>query len=332
MTEETILINLNSANAIKNNGSYLSDVYFNFQNIIKNTNKILEIDISVSNAQIPYSFYNINIYNNKLNITYNTIPYTLTLTRGNYNATNLISEIQTQFINNGITIVITISSITGTLLLSISTGTLILNSIGSTIYKVLGLEIGTNYTITNITPLTSPYPLNLLGTLQLKICSYNLITTNYDSSNMTTLNSLCNIPIESATFGIILYDNITNIKSRLNMTQIDGFDILILDDNNNPINFNNVDWSINLLITLIKEREQKNELINGDFYDYIKPDVLDTTNAGLSDFDNKITHILDDTNDTTNDLTTEPINDPMNSLDLLMYNNKMNPITGLMYN
>ena len=41
--DETILINLNSINAIQNNGSYLSDVYFNFKNIIRDVDDILEI-------------------------------------------------------------------------------------------------------------------------------------------------------------------------------------------------------------------------------------------------------------------------------------------------
>jgi hypothetical protein len=170
--DETILINLNSKDAIKNNGSFLSDVYFNFKNIIKDMDEVLEIQVTVSNAQIPYSFYNVNVYNNVLAGTYNGNPYSLTLTRGNYNATNLISEIQTQFTNAGITgTTITISNITGTLQITVSSGTLILTSNGSTIYKVLGLENGINYTA----PFTAPYPLNLLGTLRLRICSYELI-------------------------------------------------------------------------------------------------------------------------------------------------------------
>ena len=245
---ETMLINLNAGNALKNNGSFLSDVYFNFKNVIQDVDNLLEVEISVANAQIPYSFYNINVYNNVLNIDYNGTPYTLTLTRGNYNATNLITEINTQLINAGITgVIITISSITGTLSIS-SGGTLIFLSLGSTIYQVLGLETGTNYTA----PFIAPYPLNLLGTLRLRICSYELITYNLDSTSMTTLNVLATIPIESSTFGVILYDNISNIKTRLNNTQLDGFDILILDDNNNPVNFNGVSWCISLLITMTK--------------------------------------------------------------------------------
>jgi hypothetical protein len=325
--DETILINLNSANAIQNNGTFLSDVYFNFKNILKDMDNVLEIQVAVSNAQIPYSFYNINVYNNVLNIDYNGTPYILTLTRGNYNATNLITEITTQFLNAGITVTITISSITGTIQISVSSGTLQILSLGSTIYKVLGLEIGTNYSITVATPFTALYPLNLLGTLRLRVCSYELITYNLDSTNMASLNCLATIPIESATFGVILYDNITNIKTRLNNPQLDGFDILILDDDNNPVNFNNQPWCLSLTITSTKERQEKLDATKINFYDYIdnlrksQGDIMrndePTPDETVSDIPN--TPNMDESNNTTD-----------NSLDLLLYENKIDPITGLL--
>jgi hypothetical protein len=317
--DETILINLNSKDAIQNNGSFLSDVYFNFKNIIKELDDVLEIQVSISNAQIPYSFYNINVYNNILTGTYNGTPYILTLTRGNYNATNLITEITTKFLNAGITVNITISNITGTLSVSVSSGTLILNSSGSTIYKVLGLEIGTNYTA----PFTAPYPLNLLGTLRLRVCSYELITYNLDSTNMTSLNCLATIPIESATFGVILYDNITNIKTRLNNSQLDGFDILILDDDSNPVNFNNVSWCISVLITLTKQRIVKTDKTN--FYDYFKEFQMLNNQQPEQQEEQKQTEQPEQ----TEPIITGNITDD-NSLDLLLYNNGIDPNTGLL--
>ena len=265
--EESKIINLNSSNAIKNNGSFLSNVYFNFKNIIEDNDDVIDIKVSVTNAQIPFSFYNINVYNNILSINYNSTDYLLTLTRGNYNATNLITEIQNKLISNGLTnITITISSVTGCLLFTVSSGTLILKYNTSTIFTVLGLD-NVDYTITST--LNAPFPLNLLGTLRLRICSYELITYNLDSSTGGTLNVLSTIPIEAPTFGIILYDNITNVQTKLNNNQLDGFDIIILDDNNNEVNFNNTNWTITILLTFIKKiRERKD---TKKFEDYIKP-------------------------------------------------------------
>jgi len=332
---ETMLINLNSANAIQNNGSFLSDVYFNFKNVIQDVDNLLEVEISVANAQIPYSFYNVNIYNNVLAIDYNGTPYTLTLTRGNYNATNLITEINTQFINAGIIdVTITISNITGTIQIS-STGTLQFLSVGSTIYSVLGLETGTDYTA----PFTAPYPLNLLGTLRLRVCSYELITYNLDSTSMTTLNVLATIPIESATFGVILYDNISNIKTRLNNSQLDGFDILILDDNNNPINFNGVPWCISLLITMTKER-QIHPYDKKKFFDFVDnvASVAPTKTEPEPEPEPEPER-QEDVSPYGDNPEPEPT-DESNSLDLLLYNNgidtrgrisdSVDPITGLL--
>ena len=335
---ETMLINLNATNATQNNGTFLSNVYFNFKNVIQDVDNLLEVEISVANAQIPFSFYNINVYNNVLSIDYNGTPYTLTLTRGNYNATNLITEINTQLINAGITTVtITISSITGTILITESSGTLQIFSSGSTIYSVLGLEIGTDYIIDNLTPLSALYPLNLLGTLRLRVCSYELITYNLDSTSMTTLNVLATIPIESATFGVILYDNITNIKTRLNNTQLDGFDILILDDNNNPVNFNNVPWCISLLITMTKER-QIHPYDKKNFFDFVN--MSSDANQSPPDANQSIDETPEpepepERPEGVGDFIDAPEPEPeqiddSNSLDLLLYDNKLDPITGLL--
>ena len=93
---ETKIINLNSKNSIKNNSTFLSDVSFTFSGLLKDEEDIIERYISIQNAQIPFSFYNINIYNNILVIQIISTIYTLTLTRGNYNTSTLITEIQTQ--------------------------------------------------------------------------------------------------------------------------------------------------------------------------------------------------------------------------------------------
>lgn len=245
---ETKIINLNSKNSIKNNSTFLSDVSFTFSGLLKDEEDIIERYISIQNAQIPFSFYNINIYNNILVIQIISTLYTLTLTRGNYNATSLITEIETQLTANSITdLTLSISSTTGLLTFTKTTGSFSLISSGSTIYEVLGFVVGTNYTSTS-QKLTAPYPLNLLGTLRLRICSYELSTNNIDFGLIT-------LPIETGNFGLIQYTNITNIKATLNNTSLDGFDISIIDDDNNYINFNNINWTMTFVLTLVRKRQ-----------------------------------------------------------------------------
>jgi len=45
--------------------------------------------ISIKNAVIPYSFYNINITNSKLNYVVDGVSYSINLTFGNYNVNTL---------------------------------------------------------------------------------------------------------------------------------------------------------------------------------------------------------------------------------------------------
>ena len=247
---ETKIINLNSKTGIKNNSTFLSDVFFPFSGILKDDDDIIERYISIQNAQIPFSFYNINIYNNLLVIQIISTIYTLTLTRGNYNATTLITEIQTQSTANGITdLTLSISATTGILTFTKATGSFTIRSSSSTIYEVLGFVVGTNYNSVS-SKINAPFPLNLLGTLRLRICSYELSTNDIDFRLIT-------LPIETGNFGLIQYTNITNIKATLNNPSLDGFDISILDDDNNYVNFNNINWTMTFVLTLIRRRPNK---------------------------------------------------------------------------
>ena len=310
---ETKIINLNSKNSIKNNSTFLSDVYFPFSGLLKDEEDILERYISIQNAQIPFSFYNINVYNNILIIQISTTVYTLTLTRGNYNATTLITEIQTQLTNNGITdITLSISPTTGILTFTKTTGSFTLISSGSTIYEVLGFVVGINYT-SAVQQIIAPYPLNLLGTLRLRICSYEISTNNIDFTLIT-------IPIETGNFGLIQYTNITNIKATLNNLSLDGFDISIIDDDNNYINFNNINWTMTFVLTLIRKRPI---ISPTKFIDVVKSNIETNIEDTKSDENeaNQEEQVNEEPIQEEEYATEEPIRD---DLDLLLYNNRGN--------
>ena len=105
--------------------------------------------------------------------------------------------------------------------------------------------------------MTPPFPLNLLGTLNIKITSSEIAVSNIDSVVGGNFNILASLPIEAGNFGLILYDNISNIQSPLKNLSLDGFDIKLLDDDNNLINFNNCDWSITIVLNITRERQEK---------------------------------------------------------------------------
>lgn len=254
---ENRLINLNAENATQKNGDFLSSVYFQFNGLLKDEPDIQAVYISVQNAQFPYSFYNVNIYNNLLQISADANPaVVLTLTRGNYNANTLITEIQTQLTAAGITdITITISSITGLLTFTKASGTFTLFYAGSTSFKVLGFNPALDYTSTG-SVLVAPYPLNLLGTLKLRIASYSLPISSLDSSVDGNLNILASIPINAGNFGLIMYENANNIQSTLDLKILDNFDLEILDDDGNLVNFNGAYWTITMLMSIERSPRQ----------------------------------------------------------------------------
>ena len=316
------LINLSSDNATQNNGTFLSDVNFKFQGLLADESDIEEVTISIQNAQIPSSFYNVNVYNNILNITYNATPYSLTLTRGNYNSTTLINEILAKLTAISISdITISISSVTGILTFTRAGGlNFSINSTG-TLNKVLGFVVGTTYTSVGGI-LVAPFPLNLLGLLKLKIASYEIQTGNYDSTVNGSLNILATIPIEAGSFGVILYDNISNTESIIRNPTLDGFDLQILGDDNNLVNFNNVGWNITLLLNLTRRRQEKSNTV---FSKIVQP-----INQPLSLIDNKLAMQsnpqLEESNlgsitQGTHEALPEPAEDlGDSSLDLLLYN------------
>lgn len=321
---EQQLINLSSDNATLNNGTFLSDVNFNFVGLLKDDKDVEMVEISVQNAQIPISFYNINVYNNILIITYDSIDYTLTLIRGNYNSTTLINEIISKLSAQGITdITIAISSITGILTFT-RAGTLnfTINSTG-TLNKVLGFELNTNYTST-LGILIAPYPLNLLGILKLKIASYELQTSNYDSSVEGNLNILSVLPIEAGSFGLIIYDNIANNQSVIKNPTLDGFDLKIYGDDNNLVNFNNIGWNITLLLSLTKVKKERSKT---NFKEIISPILQFLNNVkenqdAQGNQDNQENQDAQQNQENQENQETqvlEDFGDP--SLDLLLYNN-----------
>lgn len=310
---ENRLINLNSSNAIKNNGDYNSDVYFNFVGLLKDKPDIELVELSLLYAQIPYSFYNINVYNHHLRVSIDGAPHhTLQFTRGNYNSTQLINEITNQFIAHGYTdITITIDSITGCVTFTKPSGTIELLHRLSTCFKVLGLDPTVDYI--GYPSITAPYPLNLLGTLRLRIISNELFINTIDSTTSGNFGTISTIPINSGPYGLIDYNNYSNIKSILNLRDLNGFDIKILDDDNNLVNMNGIDWTLTLNITITKTNKQPTLLNNVLEQIATVNDIPQTDNEPPPETIQPENNIDFSNNDILN-----------NDLDLLIYQDKLN--------
>jgi len=254
------IINLNSKDALRLNGDKISNLLFNMTNLIKDDVNMLYSTIGIVNCQIPVSWYLINSSNCNLNVNVGGTYYTLVLTKGNYNATTFFTEISYQFSTIGVNLVITINRITGVLNFNFNGTTVILYHLGSEgLFRIIGFDLEQDYTGSSITP---PYPLNLLGVKKLKVNSNYLATNSYDSGNTFGADTIHTIPVDVPAFGLITFLNQSSTYGKMRLRRINIIDIQILDEYNNFIEFNNIDWSITLqLVIYRKYQEETSELI-----------------------------------------------------------------------
>ena len=83
-------IHLNSKNADSYNNNSISDCNFYLPQI--ETPNDHQINVSIQSANIPYSFFNINLSNNYLKYNFNSdqVLRALTIEPGNYNCYSLL--------------------------------------------------------------------------------------------------------------------------------------------------------------------------------------------------------------------------------------------------
>jgi hypothetical protein len=253
LIEDPLIITLNSANGTLLNGDYKSNVLFNLPNLLKNERHIAYTNISVQCIQIPFSFYPINYSNNKLNYIYNGINYTFNITVGVYNANTMITQLQTLFLNNGQTMTVVINPSTGVLTFSSPFAFSFLST------STCGYVLGFATTVASVSnSLTMTYPLNILGAQKIKVQSKTLLTKNIDTAGS---NYLAVIPISSPPFSLITWENPLQQQPNLLLVKfINSIDILLTDENNNPLNLNGQDFNISLRLSIFRNYSNDNEM------------------------------------------------------------------------
>jgi len=281
------LITLNSKYGIQQNGTYKSNLLFNFKNLLSDEQHMLKSEVIVLNAQIPVSFYVINEYNNVLTISGPGILTTsITCDTGNYNANTLITELKSQFTNAGVLFT--------NIKINKNSGKLVFTATSTTNYSFSGsmLDVigSTSSTTSTSNIYKCIYPLNLLGVQKLSIKSEKLAVQTASSVDYSFSNTLVTIPVDVSPFSMISYTSQSDAnKNLLNVRTINEIDIQIYDENNNLVNFNNLDWNITLIITSeIKFDQQEitlNTLLNKNYID-LKPPVEDLNDRLIEDISN----------------------------------------------
>jgi hypothetical protein len=196
----------------------------------------------------------------------------------------------------------------------------------STISGILGIS-KTNNNSTSISPhtLTCPYPVNLLGIKKLKISSATLAVNSADSWAGGFCNIIGTIPVNQPSYGLIQYMNSGNPHGNLRSKTVDLIDIQVLDEFNNLVNFNNVNWTLSLELIILRQ-------LTITPFNFPTQDILQQQNDTQDDTQETTQDTTQDTaqTDGTNTQPTYINNDGSvispdinNDLDLLLYNNQL---------
>ena len=331
IVKEKKLINLNSEDAESINGTFKSNLLFNFSNVLTEQKDIVFVEGGIYQASIPASFYATNYTNNTLyyimfdGATYTT--YNIIIPVGNYNFTSYASACASQFLLNGHNIILTINKNNGVLTFTY-TGALTLYSFqesGSTSWLINGFSTGSGDFLATTNIIIPPHPLNLIGIKKIKIFSDTFGVSSVDSKQYQTCNLLDTFNVDVPAYSLILHSNSDGTYGRINKKVINQIDIQLKDETNQFINFNNVDFSITMCLIIYRKlniydtnletlKEINQTLINIQ-EELAPPSAQDQQTDEPTD---EPAGVLVDENATYNP---EIFTAPMNDLELLLYNN-----------
>jgi len=240
------LIHIRTEDCSKLNGSLNSYFSFILKPAISVINMQNNLSCKLSTAEIPYSFYTVNSYNNTFNIIENGVPRAITIAKGSYD----IFEFRD--------LILSLLGGTYTVAVSVNTGKMtIINAAFATIglsftsdaFKLLGFS-NQIYSATGAAGLISPNIISLFSItgiyLKSNLSGYNIYNTRLNN-NLSSILQL--IQIESDTFNMINYRSTTDaFISRLNDKKIDEITFRLTDAEDNLIDFNGIDFEFTLKV------------------------------------------------------------------------------------
>jgi len=277
LIKQTKIITLSSKDGIpqhNQSSGYLSDLKFDFKQVLADEKNIAYNTISLHSVDITNSFYNVNEFNNKIDVRItivsggNQTNSTITIPVGNYSASTFVIQFNALLLaGTGKAGILAIDRNNGLYSLSPHANTYTITILPtSTAYGVLGLTPNTTPVFTFGNPNVFNKGCNFLGITQLNIFSKALASDNLDSKSLTQNNLIAVIPVVSPSYSLITYDN-RNEESVLRNKDIGEIDLLITDNVGVLANFNFIDWSITFTINTYRIIEIEKILATTEFKD-----------------------------------------------------------------
>ena len=240
---------INSADRLSGTAN---DFYVNLDDI---NNDFSQNSITIQELCIPMSMYPINSNNNVIAFTGVSGSWNATLTPANYTPTSLITELVTRVGTTG-SLGIT-GGITGAY--NSATSRFSFTNLGGTDFtitttayngKYLGLSAGAHTSVGNV--ISSDVNINLAGALQIRVLTdLPIETTNTRNTNRDVLCSV----FPDATFGGVITKNLTNFSYiKMSSPTIGMTRFRLVDELNQDIDLNGLEWSMTLLKSDITDK------------------------------------------------------------------------------
>ena len=255
-------------------GSYMS--FELYKPIIIDSN--VETWLKIESFKFTNSMYNVSIYSNIFYFGLAASAYavqSVVITRSNYDITSLLVALNN--IGNGFTFVY--DSKTMKITIMNSQNFYLYNSTYNML-KILGftnkVQISTSNTLisTNI--------INLIGSQMLYLSLPNLSLNSYGVKNAiskTSKSNVASIPVVSIQGDTQTY--VSDLMHKINDKIITFIEVRIVDENGNEVNFNGVDWFLNVSFIFSYKKE------------YRKPTYLTDINGAPDNTDTSIDNNID---------------------------------------
>ena len=237
--------------------SKLANRYYDSTNNCEYILPVIELDsqyhflLSVVNASIPHSFYNMNLNNNTLQwiedpyVTF--VVHSVTIPVGNYSINQFITELQTLLTP----LVVSYNNITNKITFTHPTATFAFYSNNNTCFELLGFSNVNHFSPVSPRVLTSDICCNMFTTRSLCLCS-NIHTDNVHINRPMMQSIICTIPVNSAPNGIVTYANTNSFKNNLFSNIMKSITIKFMDQDGNSVDLNGCHYNLTLQLDIFK--------------------------------------------------------------------------------
>jgi hypothetical protein len=247
----------------------------------------MDIYMNLDSFQFTNSFYTINDYNNTFAYEIENLgSFTTTITQGFYGIPKLTSLLNTTFLN---VFVFTYNIYTYKF-------TVICGSQFKILYHPMSCfdVLGFNKEGDDVFSLTkiAPRLFNTMAVQQLKVCCGNLRFESVGLKGVVEHNILCALRVNVPVGNIQNFYNVSNFAYQILDDNISSLNIYILDQNNNLVDFNGIEWFANINFNFAYKKKLISPLTIGDdykmfsesAYDYLLQERIDQQNELIDEY------------------------------------------------